>query len=47
MYYLPPVVKAIYPRYGVKDGETKVEVWGENFKNFDQMTRCAFGSKSV
>jgi hypothetical protein len=24
-----------------------VEVWGENFLNFDENTRCNFGSKSV
>jgi hypothetical protein len=47
MYYTPPTIKSIFPRYGVKDGQTKVEIWGENFKNFDQRTRCAFGSKSV
>jgi hypothetical protein len=46
-YYLPPKVNAIYPRYGVKDGGTMVEIWGENFKNFDHRLRCAFGSKTV
>lgn len=47
MYYITPTIKSIFPRYGVKDGQTKVEIWGENFKNFDQLTRCAFGSKTV
>ena len=46
-YYLPTRIYGIYPRYGPKDGETVVQVWGENFLNFDQDTRCAFGSKSV
>lgn len=46
-YYLPTVVNAIYPRYGPKDGNTLVQVWGENFLNFAQDTRCNFGSKSV
>lgn len=46
-YYPVPQVFAVYPRYGPKDGETIVQVWGENFLNFDQNTRCAFGSKSV
>ncbi len=46
-YYKDPVIHAIYPRYGEKDGKTRVEVWGENFLNFDQFTRCNFGSKSV
>ena len=35
MYYTPPSIKSIFPRYGVKDGQTKVEIWGDNFKNFD------------
>ena len=46
-YYPPTRVYAIYPRYGPKDGETLVQVWGENFLNFDENTRCNFGSKSV
>lgn len=46
-YYTPTVVTAIYPRYGVKDGGTFVEVWGENFLNFDENLKCNFGSKSV
>lgn len=46
-YYPPTRIYAIYPRYGPKDGETVVQVWGENFLNFDENTRCAFGSKSV
>jgi len=46
-YYLPTRIFAISPRYGPKDGETRVKVWGENFLNFDENTRCAFGSKSV
>lgn len=45
-YYLPPEVHAIYPRYGIKDGETLVEVWGKNFLNFDYNTRCGFGTKT-
>ena len=46
-YYKDPEIFSIYPRYGEKDGRTRVEVWGDNFLNFDQFTRCAFGSKSV
>lgn len=46
-YYPPTRVFAIYPRYGPKDGETVVQVWGENFLNYDENTRCAFGTKSV
>lgn len=41
------MIHAIYPRYGPKDGGTFVQVWGENFLNFDENTRCNFGSKSV
>lgn len=46
-YYPNTKIWAIYPRYGPKDGETVVQVWGENFLNFDENTRCAFGSKTV
>lgn len=46
-FYPPTRIFGIYPRYGTKDGETVVQVWGENFLNFDEQTRCAFGSKSV
>jgi hypothetical protein len=34
-YYEPTVVYSIYPRYGPKDGDTLVEVWGEHFLNMD------------
>jgi hypothetical protein len=40
-------VTAIYPRYGPKDGGSFIQVWGENFLNFGDNTRCNFGSKSV
>lgn len=46
-FYEPTKVYSIYPRYGPKDGETFVQVWGEHFLNFDENTRCNFGSKSV
>jgi hypothetical protein len=46
-YYLPTRIFAIYPRYGPKDGETIVQVWGENFINFEDRSRCAFGTKTV
>ena len=46
-FYPPSRVYAIYPRYGPKDGDTVVQVWGENFLNHGENTRCAFGSKSV
>ena len=46
-YYNQTKVHAIKPRYGPKDGGTIVEVWGENFLNFAENTRCNFGSKSV
>lgn len=47
MYLLQTKVHAIYPRYGPKDGQTFVQVWGENFLNFEENTRCNFGQKSV
>ena len=46
-YYKPTVVKAIYPHYGPKDGGTVIQVWGENFLNRAENTRCNFGPKSV
>ena len=46
-YYNNTRVHAIYPRYGPKDGGTVVQVWGENFLNYDENLRCNFGTKSV
>jgi len=46
-YYNDPKVWSIYPRYGLKDGGTRVDVWGENFLNFEEFTRCGFGSITV
>ena len=46
-YYVEPKITWIYPRYGPKDGGTFVEVYGENFLNYDQNLRCAFGSREV
>lgn len=46
-YYKDPVISWIYPRYGPKDGGTFVEVYGENFLNFDQNLRCGFGTLEV
>jgi hypothetical protein len=46
-YYEPTVVDWIYPRYGLKDGDTQVSVYGKNFHNFADHLRCNFGSKST
>ena len=46
-YYPPSRIHAIYPRYGPKDGDTIVQIWGENYIAFENLTRCAFGSKTV
>jgi ribosomal protein L37AE/L43A len=46
-FYEPTKVTGIYPKYGPKDGDTFVQVWGENFLNMDQDLRCNFGSKST
>ena len=46
-YYNNTRVWAIYPRYGPKDGGTVVQVWGDNFLNYDENLRCNFGTKSV
>ena len=44
-YYKEPIINWIYPRYGRKDGGTFVEIFGENFLNFDQNLKCGFGSQ--
>jgi len=46
-YYKSPKVDWIFPRYGDKDGGTMVEVFGQDFVNFDQNLRCGFGSEEV
>ena len=46
-FYIEPKITWIYPRYGPKDGGTFIEVYGENFLNYDQNLRCAFGSREV
>ena len=46
-YYDEPRIIYISPRSGPKDGNTKVDVYGEGFLNFDQHLRCGFGSKEV
>ena len=46
-YYKEPKITYITPRSGPKDGNTKVDVYGEGFLNFDQNLRCGFGSKEV
>jgi hypothetical protein len=34
----------IYPRYGSRDSDTVVEVWGENFLDLADDFRCNFGT---
>jgi len=46
-YYQPTRIFAFYPRYGPKDGDTPVQVWGENFIDFGDETRCGFGTKTT
>jgi hypothetical protein len=46
-YYEPLVVKGIYPRYGPKDGDSVVQVWGDNFLDLGDDFRCNFGSHST
>jgi hypothetical protein len=46
-YYAPPVVEKIVPIYGPKNGGTVVTVYGKDFIDFDQYTRCSFGIKQV
>ena len=46
-YYEPTVVYNIYPRYGPKDGDTVVQVWGKNFLDLGDDFRCNFGTRST
>jgi hypothetical protein len=46
-YYEPLKIDGIYPRYGPKDGDTVVQVWGKNFLDLGDDFRCNFGSKST
>jgi hypothetical protein len=46
-YYPKQKVHAIYPRYGPKDGDTVVQVWGEHFLDLGDDFRCNFGTKST
>ena len=41
------MVKGIYPRYGPKDGDSVVQVWGDNFLDLGEDFRCNFGSHST
>lgn len=45
-YYRPAQVSDIYPRYGPKDGDTVIEVWGKHFIDFGDDFRCNFGTHS-
>ena len=44
-YYNTPQIYEIRPRYGPKDGNSKVQVWGKDFKN--RNLKCSFGTKSI
>ena len=46
-YYNQVQVTNIYPRYGPKDGDTVVQVWGENFLDLGDDFRCNFGTRST
>jgi hypothetical protein len=46
-YYPKTSIYAFYPRYGPKDGDTPVQVWGDNFFDFGDETRCGFGTKTT
>ena len=41
------MVSNIYPRYGPKDGDTVVQVWGKNFLDLGDDFRCNFGTRST
>ena len=46
-YYKPVKVAAIKPQQGPKDGDTRVEVWGEGFVDLGDEVTCSFGTKAV
>lgn len=46
-YYKQVVIEGIYPRYGPKDGDTVVQIWGKNFLDLGDDFRCNFGSRST
>ena len=46
-YYSPLKIEGIYPRYGPKDGDSVVQVWGQNFLDLGDDFRCNFGSTST
>lgn len=46
-YYKPTKLSAIKPQHGPKDGGTTVQVWGQNFFDFDGEATCSFGVKAV
>jgi hypothetical protein len=46
-YYDNVFVSNIYPRYGPKDGDTVVQVWGNNFLDLGDDFRCNFGTRST
>jgi len=46
-YYNKLAVSAIYPRYGPKDGDSVIQVWGQNFLDLGEDFRCNFGVSST
>lgn len=46
-YYKRTEHFSIYPRYGPKDGDTVVQVWGANFLDLGDDFRCNFGTRST
>jgi len=46
-YYTPGYISNIYPRYGPRDGDTYVQVWGSGFLDLGDDFRCNFGSRST
>jgi hypothetical protein len=43
-YYNKLIVNSIYPKYGPKDGDSVIQMWGENFLDLGDDFRCNFGS---
>jgi IPT/TIG domain. len=47
IYYIQPTVLYSVPFIGSKNGNTFVQVFGKNFRDFGENLRCAFGTVYV
>ena len=43
-YYKYPDLLYIDPFYGLNEGGSNINIYGDNFKNYSQLVHCLFGS---